>query len=76
MPDTPPQDGTALAGKVRMCPECRDGKHQNCTGWSLDANDNVVPCPCHRCNPPKPELCTSCGHPINPTTGECAGCSD
>lgn len=25
---------------------------------------------------PKRELCTACGRPINPQTGECAGCSD
>jgi hypothetical protein len=30
--------------------------------------------------PPRPQparpLCTACGRPINPQTGECAGCSD
>jgi hypothetical protein len=28
------------------CPECRDGKHRNCTGWALDANDEMTPCHC------------------------------
>jgi hypothetical protein len=28
------------------CPECRDGKHRNCTGWALDADDKMVPCHC------------------------------
>lgn len=29
------------------CPECRQGKHGNCTGWSLDTNtDELVECPC------------------------------
>lgn len=26
------------------CPECRDGKPQNCIGWTLDGDDNEVPC--------------------------------
>lgn len=26
--------------------------------------------------PRKPEICGSCDKPINPQTGECAGCSD
>jgi hypothetical protein len=28
----------------KICPECRDGKPWNCTGWTLDDNDNEVPC--------------------------------
>lgn len=32
---------------VRLeCPECRDGKHRNCTGWTLDDADRVVGCAC------------------------------
>lgn len=34
--------GTALA----VCPECRDGKHQNCTDLALDRNDEWVDCSC------------------------------
>lgn len=33
---------TALA----VCPECRDGKHQNCTDLALDRNDEWVACSC------------------------------
>lgn len=29
-----------------ICPECRDGKHGNCTGWALDGNDRMVDCEC------------------------------
>jgi hypothetical protein len=72
---TPPPD-PAAAPRVRMCPECRVGKHSNCSGVAFDSNDLQVPCPCHRCNPPKAEPCTACGKPVNPMTGECAGCSD
>lgn len=28
------------------CPECRSGKHPNCTGWALDDADEMVECPC------------------------------
>lgn len=29
------------------CPECRQGKHANCTGWALDPDtDELVDCPC------------------------------
>lgn len=28
------------------CPECRAGKHPNCTGWALDENDDTVECGC------------------------------
>lgn len=62
---------------ARLCPECRVGKHRNCTGVAFDdVTDEQVECPCHDCNPPKPQRCTACGKPINPMTGECAGCSD
>lgn len=29
-----------------VCPECRDGKHPNCTGWALGPNDDLVECNC------------------------------
>ena len=29
-----------------VCPECRDGKHGNCTGWSIDDHDDIVDCRC------------------------------
>lgn len=29
-----------------MCPECRDGKHLNCTGWVIDERDRVANCKC------------------------------
>lgn len=30
-----------------ICPECRDGKHQNCDGTALDLEtDLIVPCGC------------------------------
>lgn len=29
-----------------LCPECRDGKCRNCTGWTLDAADNEIDCAC------------------------------
>lgn len=32
--------------KVEPCPECRAGKHGNCTESVLDAADEMVPCPC------------------------------
>jgi len=28
------------------CPECRAGKHGNCTGWALGPDDEMVACPC------------------------------
>lgn len=31
---------------VPRCPECRDGKHRNCIGEALAADDNLVPCGC------------------------------
>jgi hypothetical protein len=27
-----------------LCPECAQGKTRNCIGWTLDADDNEVPC--------------------------------
>lgn len=31
----------------RDCPECRSGKHQNCTEWAIDEDtDEVVACDC------------------------------
>lgn len=62
--------------RPKLCPECRVDKHQNCTDVSYDAADNEIGCPCYVCTPPAPERCTACARPINPTTGECAGCSD
>lgn len=30
-----------------QCPECRDGKHNNCTEWAVHpVSDEVVPCAC------------------------------
>lgn len=29
-----------------VCPECRDGKHGNCIGYALGADDVVVSCEC------------------------------
>lgn len=29
------------------CPECRSGKHLNCTGWAVDREtDELVECEC------------------------------
>lgn len=28
------------------CPECRSGKHGNCTEWALNDDDVMVPCGC------------------------------
>jgi hypothetical protein len=30
-----------------MCPECAQGKHNNCIGWTLDDEDNEVECDCN-----------------------------
>ena len=27
-----------------LCPECAQGKPRNCIGWTLDENDDEVPC--------------------------------
>lgn len=32
-----------------ICPECRNGKHVNCTGWALDDRDEMVTCGCPTC---------------------------
>ncbi|ASD52318.1 hypothetical protein QCN32_gp43 [Arthrobacter phage Niktson] len=37
-----------------LCPECRDGKHQNCTGQALHpVSDEIVACNCPTCEPTK-----------------------
>jgi hypothetical protein len=34
-----------------MCPECRDGKHANCTGWALHPyTDDLEACDCVTCH--------------------------
>jgi hypothetical protein len=33
-----------LANPRPLCPECQQGKERNCIGWTLDADDNEVPC--------------------------------
>lgn len=39
-------EGKPLA-EATICPECRDGKHQNCIGYALQAStDTVVGCEC------------------------------
>jgi hypothetical protein len=38
--------GSELEEARAACPECRDGKHWNCTGWALDVNDQEVDCQC------------------------------
>ena len=32
--------------KEITCPECAQGKHDNCTSWALDEHDNEMPCMC------------------------------
>lgn len=41
-------DETTLVERLRPCPECAAGKHDNCSGqtWSIVLND-YAPCPCH-----------------------------
>jgi hypothetical protein len=29
-----------------ICPECRAGKHVNCTDWAIDDSDGLVACGC------------------------------
>jgi hypothetical protein len=29
-----------------ICPECQQGKHSICIGWTLDKNDRMVDCEC------------------------------
>lgn len=36
----------ALEQHPEDCPECRQGKHANCTGWALDADDEQTECGC------------------------------
>lgn len=32
---------------MNTCPECRQGKHANCTGWVIDdQTDDVANCGC------------------------------
>lgn len=31
---------------MSLCPECRDGKHRNCDGQTLNDSDEFVDCPC------------------------------
>jgi hypothetical protein len=35
---------------VLLCPECEQGKHRNCIGWTLNAADCEVPCECPECD--------------------------
>ena len=30
--------------KHHLCPECRDHKPRNCTGWTLNDDDVMIPC--------------------------------
>lgn len=32
--------------KDEMCPECVQGKHDNCTGWGLNVLEDEVQCSC------------------------------
>ena len=47
MPGTPcPHTGTSWCENAD-CPECRQGKHGNCTGWALDPDtDEIRECGC------------------------------
>lgn len=37
----------AQVGHENDCPECQNGKHQNCAGWAIDEEtDAVVDCTC------------------------------
>lgn len=36
-----------MSKNYNICPECRNGKHQNCTNEALDeSTDEIVPCNC------------------------------
>lgn len=35
-----------MSTPTQPCPECRVGKHGNCTHWALDWRDQEVDCPC------------------------------
>jgi hypothetical protein len=40
-------DDAPVAPPLLLCPECAQGKHANCTGQALNANDDLVPyCEC------------------------------
>ena len=41
-----------------ICPECRDGKHQNCVQADLSDSDEFVDCQCG-CEPSR--TCPNCG---------------
>lgn len=32
--------------KIPICPECKQGKHVNCTEMMFNEHDAVVPCKC------------------------------
>lgn len=38
--------GATTGDNEATCPECRQGKHNNCTQQLLDDNDEWVPCTC------------------------------
>ena len=38
---------------AQPCPECRQGKHSNCTGWALNDQDELVQCPCKQLGHPE-----------------------
>jgi len=38
---------------IQPCPECRQGKHSNCTGWALDDRDEITQCPCQQLGHPE-----------------------
>lgn len=72
-------DQTALATerpRLRMCVECREGRHHECEETVTDPWDGIEKaCPCRRCYAPAPLRCPSCKGLINPQTAECR-CSD
>lgn len=39
------EGGTEVNDDV-ICPECKSGKHHNCTGWAIDPDDEVTQCEC------------------------------
>jgi hypothetical protein len=39
--------------ELAICPECVAGKHENCTGWAIDADDFEVACGCPTCARPE-----------------------
>lgn len=44
----PPFPQAPAAVTSSPCPECRDGKHVNCTSMVMASNDSMVACPCRR----------------------------